>query len=100
MVLPEQPVFAAIHDLGAEPILLEEWVRELADDVFSQETAEAASTRRTPFILPVDVVSARIAPVNRSAQIVVPKALWHLVLQINHEPVSSAHDGGNTCTTP
>ncbi len=84
-----QPVLAVVPDLGAVPILSEEWIREHADDVVCQTAAKAVGSERTRFGTREDGVLVLVAPLEGSMQIAVTAALRRHILQMNLEPATS-----------
>ncbi len=62
-------MFAAVSDLGAEPILSEEWVRELATNIFCRAANGETGIRTARFTVSVDSALVPIAPLEGSSQI-------------------------------
>ncbi len=97
---PDVQVLTATHQVGSEPILPEEWVREQeSDPLCKQIAAELERKTKSRFVRRKDGVIVRIAPLDESKQIVVPSALRRRVLLMNHEPgFSRGTLGGNEHT--
>ena len=91
------PCFAVLPDLWAEPITIEEWVREQATDDYCQTVRsrlDRGELSSTLFLLDHQGILVRVSPLDSSHQVIVPESLRPRLLSSSHYVAVAGHPGG------